>query len=77
MMAEGLELIMRVCQTCYNYPFRHNIHFVRGSWKEGKSLPNFLWVVHAPLSKNCQANICFAIFLVRIFLGGGTSFAEV
>ena len=29
------------------------------------------------LIKNCQANICFAIFLVRIFLGGGTSFTEV
>ena len=63
MMAEGLELIMRVCQTCYNYPFRHNIHFVRGPWEEGKSLPNFLWVVHVPHQK-----IVRLIFALQFFL---------
>ena len=28
-------------------------------------------------SRPSSKNICFAIFLVRIFLGGGTSFTEV
>ena len=63
MMAEGLELIMRVCQTCYYYPFRHNIHFVRGPWKEGKSLPNFLWVVHVPDQKIVRIIFAFQFFL--------------
>ena len=42
----------------------------------GKEPPEFLMGCSRPSSKNCQANICFAIFLVRIFLGGGTSFTD-